>query len=110
MTWQSKTVNEKILTRLSPFSFVILAGKPAGNACSKISSCPALAASYIRAANATAAAGSEELLFISTVYLDTKQSIDLTEKVSNYNETVAFKQFKYGEIHLARPPVLCNVS
>jgi len=60
-----KSNRKKTLTRLSPFSFVILAGKPAGSACSKISICPALAASYIRAASPTAAGGSEESL-IST--------------------------------------------
>lgn len=45
-------------TKLSPFSFVILAGKPAGSACWKTSSCPALAASYMRDAKAIASGGS----------------------------------------------------
>ncbi len=45
-------------TRLSPFSFVIFAGNPAGNACWKISIWPFLAASYILEARAMAFGGS----------------------------------------------------
>ena len=40
-------------TRLSPLSFVILGGRPAGSACSKIAVSPFRAASYMRLANAT---------------------------------------------------------
>lgn len=39
-------------TRLSPLSLVILGGRPAGSACSKIAVSPFRAASYMRLANA----------------------------------------------------------
>lgn len=47
-----KTQKRKKQTKLSPLSFVMFAGRPAGNACSKVSTCPARAASYIFVANA----------------------------------------------------------
>jgi len=45
-------------TKLSPFSFVMFAGKPAGSACWNISICPVRAASKRRLARARAAGGS----------------------------------------------------
>ena len=51
--WQAVVALGKERTRLSPLSLVIFGGRPAGSACSKISTSPCLAASYIRVANAT---------------------------------------------------------
>ena len=53
---------DRKLTRLSPFSLVMLAGNPAGKACWKMSIWPARAASYILAANASASGGIEGAL------------------------------------------------
>ena len=47
-----------MLTKESPLSFVRLAGKPCGNACSKMSIWPCLAASKNRPAKAIASGGS----------------------------------------------------
>ena len=40
------------MSRVSPLSFVMFAGKPAGSACSKMGRSPARAASYMRVAKA----------------------------------------------------------
>ena len=47
-------------TRLSPLSFVSVAGSPAGRACWKMSIWPRRAASNMREARATASGGREE--------------------------------------------------
>lgn len=44
-------------TRVSPFSFVMFAGNPAGSACSKMSTCPWRAALYMRLASSRASGG-----------------------------------------------------
>lgn len=50
--WQGARDGEEGRTRLSPLSLVMLGGRPAGSACSKIGKSPCRAASYIRVANA----------------------------------------------------------
>jgi hypothetical protein len=47
-------------TKLSPFSFTRVAGRPAGRACWKISIWPDRAASYMRVARSVTSGGIEE--------------------------------------------------
>lgn len=49
---QGAVAFNEALTNVSPFSFVIFGGSPAGRACWKTATSPVLAASYIRPANA----------------------------------------------------------